>query len=125
MTASFLLEARFFIWVLGTHGKSNSTPGRKLRGHDRLAWRACFYEIVENAVRYCFVEGAFIPIRREIKLERFAFDAKSIRNIIDIDSGKIRLPRDWANRSEIVRFKVNLVIAARGIRKSLKPRLRR
>src|SRR4029077_16000216 len=80
---------------------------------------------VENAVRYCFVEGAFIPIRREIKLERFAFDAKSIRNIIDIDSGKIRLPRDWANRSEIVRFKVNLVIAARGIRKSLKPRLRR
>ena len=125
MTASFLLEARFFIWVLGTHGKSNSAPGGKLRGHDRLAWRACFYEIVENAVRYCFVEGAFIPIRREIKLKRFAFDAKSIRNIIDIDSGKIRLPRDWANRSEIVRFKVNLVIAARGIWKGLKPRLRR
>ena len=125
MTASFLLEARFFVRVLGTDGERDSAPGGKLRGHDRLARCTCFYEIVQNAVRYCFVEGALVPIRSEIKLERLAFDAKTIRNVIDVDPGKIRLARDWANRSEIVRFEMNPVIPpGRGIWKSLETRLR-
>ena len=112
--------------MLGTDCESDSAPGRKLRGYDGLAWRAGFYEIVQNSVGYCFVKGALIPIRSEIKLERFAFDAETIRDVIDINPGKVRLARDWTNRSEIVGFEMNPVIAAwRGTLESLQPRLGR
>ncbi len=78
------------------------------------------------AVRYCFVEGALIPIRSKIKLERLAFDAETVRHVIDIDPGKIGLACDWANRSEIVRFEMNPIIPARrGIWEGLEARLGR
>ena len=91
---------------------------------DSLAWRARFHEIVQNAVGYRFIEGALIPIRSKIKLERLAFDAETVRHVIDVDSGKIWLACDWTNGSEIVRFKMNPIIAARrGISESLQARL--
>ena len=97
-----------------------------MRGHDRFARSACFHKIVKNAVRDRFVKRALIPIRSEIKLERLTFDAKAVRHVIDIDSGKIRLTCDWTNRSEIVRFEMNSVIpTGRGIRESLEPGLGR
>ena len=110
--------------MLGTDCESDSAPGRKLRGYDGLAWRAGFHEVVQNAVRHRFVKGTLIPIRSEIKLERFAFDAELIGDVIDIDSGKVWLACDWTNRSEIVGFEMNPIIAAwRGILESLQSRL--
>jgi len=88
---------QFRIRIFGTDGERDSATRRELRGHDCLTRRACFDEVVENAVRYCFVEGAFIPIRCQIKFERLAFDAEAIGNVIDVDPGKIRLTRDWTN----------------------------
>jgi hypothetical protein len=112
--------------MLGTHCERNSTPGGELRGDVRLARSACFHKIVQNPVRDRFVKRALIPIRGEIKLERLTFHAKAFRNVIDVYSGKIRLTGDRANRSEIVRFEMNPVIATRrGIWKGLKPRLGR
>src|SRR5713101_7085347 len=125
MTASFLLAASLFIWIRGADGKCNSATGGELRGDNRLARRTCFHKIVQNAVRDRFIEGALAAIRCKIELERFAFDAKAVRDVIDVYPGKIRLTRDWANRSKIVRLKMNPVIAARRVGKSLKPRLRR
>jgi hypothetical protein len=113
------------IWILGAHCERDSAARRELRVHDRFARRACFYEILQNAVRYRFVKCALVPIGSEIKLQGFAFDAEAVRHVIDIDSGKIGLARDWANRSEIVRFEMNSVIAARcRIRESLEARFR-
>jgi hypothetical protein len=124
MTTSFLVAARPFVRILGTNGESDPAARRELRGHDCLSRRACFDEVVENAVRYCFVEGAFIPIRCQIKFERLAFDAEAIGNVIDVDPGEIWLACDWTNRSEIVRFKMNPVVpAGRRIRESLESRL--
>ena len=115
-----------FVRILCAHGERDSTARGELCGHDCLAGRACFYEIVQNSVRDRFVEGALVPIGSKIKLERFAFDAQTIRHVIDVDPGKIRLTCDWANRSEIVRFEMNSVIPARrGIWESFKPRLGR
>src|SRR5438105_2649197 len=112
----------FRIGIFGPNSERDSAAGGELRDYGRLARRACFYEVVENAVRYCFVERALVSIRCEIKFERLAFDAQAIRDVIDVDSREIRLSRDWANRSEIVRFKMDPVIAARrGIRESLEP----
>ena len=113
MTASFLRRGRFrFVRILGTDRERNSAPRGKLRGHDRFARRTCFHKIVQNAVRDRFIKRALVPIRREIKLERLAFDAKTVRHVIDVDPGKIGLARDWANRSEIIRFEMNPIIAA-------------
>jgi hypothetical protein len=126
MTALLLVAASLPVWMLGANGERDSAARRELRGHDRLVGRACFYEIVENAVCHCFVKGALIPIRSQIKFEGFTFDAETVGHVIDIDPGKIRLTCDWTNRSEIVRFEMNPVIAARRrIWESLEPRLGR
>ena len=126
MTRSFLLAAACLVRILGAHSECDSAPRGELCGHDCLAGRACFQEIVQNPVRDCFVERALVPIGSKIKLERFAFDAHTIRHVIDVDPGKIGLTRDWANRSEIVRFEMNSVIPTRrGIWESFEPRLGR
>ena len=83
-----------------------------MRGHDRFARRARFYEIVQNAVRDGFVERMLVSIRRKIKFERFAFDAEMVRHVINVDPGEIWLARDRANGSKIVRFEMNPIIAA-------------
>ncbi len=112
--------------MLGANSERDPAARGELRSHDHFARRARFYEIVENPVRYGFVEGALIPIRSEIELERLAFDAEAVRDVIDIDPGKIRLTRDWANRSEIVRFEMNPIIPARrGVRERFEVRLGR
>ena len=104
----------------------DSAAGGELRGYDCLAWCARLHEIVKNTIGYRFVKGALIPIRSQIKLQRFAFDTKTVWHVIDIDPGEIRLTRDWANRSEIVRFEMNPVIPTRrGIWESLEPRFAR
>ena len=126
MTPSFLLAAARFVRILRTNSECDSAPRGELRGYDRLAWRTRFHEIVQNAVRYRFVEGTLIPIRREIKLKRLAFDAQTIRDVIDVYPAKIRLAGDWTNRSEIIRFEMYPIIPTRGgIWKSLEARLGR
>ena len=126
MTTSCLVAAGLLVWVLGANSERDSAASRELCGHNCLARRACFYEIVQDAVRDRFIEGALIPIRSQIKLERLAFDAETVRDVIDINPGKVRLARDWTNRSEVVGFEMNPVIAAwHGILESLQPRLGR
>jgi len=106
--------------VFRADGQRDSAAGGELRCHDCLAWRACVDEIVQNAVCYRFIEGALIVIRGKIKLERLAFDTETVRHVVDIDPGEIWLACDWTKRSEIVRFKVNPIIAPRRrIRESL------
>jgi hypothetical protein len=125
-TSSSIAISFAFVRILCAHSERDSTACGELRGHDCLAGRACFHEVVQNSVRDRFVEGALVPIGSKIKLERFAFDAQTIRHVIDVDPGKIGLTRDWANRSEIVRFEMNSVIPARrGIWESFEPRLGR
>src|SRR5438552_2286316 len=95
----------------------------RLRGDDCFARRARFDEIVQDAVRDCFVERVLVSIRRQIKLKRLAFDAETIGYVIDIDLGEIRLPSNGTNGSEIICLKMNAVIAVgRWILEGLKPR---
>ena len=120
------VPARSLVRILGAYGERDSAARGELRGHNCFARRARFYEIVQNAVCDCFVKRSLVPVRGKIKFERFAFDAKAVRHVIDVDPGKIRLARDWTNRSEIIRFKMNPINAIRcRIWKSLEPRLSR
>ena len=114
-----------FVWILSAHRKRDSAPCGKLGGHNRLARRARFHEIVQNAVRDRFVERALVPIRGKVKLKRLTFDAEPIRHVIDVDPGEIGLTRDRTNGSEIIRFKMNPVISPRRVWESLQARLGR
>src|SRR5438132_1573940 len=76
IAANFL---RTFVRILGADRERDSATRGKLRGHDGLARRARLHEVVEDAIGHRFVECAFVSIRREIKLERLAFNAETVR----------------------------------------------
>jgi Family of unknown function (DUF6572) len=115
-----------FVREIRADRERDSAARGELCGHHRLARRACFYEIVQNAVRHRFVERALVPIRGQIKLERLAFDAEAVRHIIDVDPGKIGLARDRTNGSEIVRFEVDPIVSSwRRIPECFQARFRR
>jgi len=120
---AFVVSPNFLVRILGAHGKRDSAARGELGSHDRFARAARFDEVVEDTVCDGFVECALVSVRRKIKFERLALDAETVRHVVDIDPCEIRLACDRANRSEIIRFKMNPVIPARGwIRKSLQTR---
>ena len=124
---SLLVIAAGFVLirVIGAHCKRDSAARGELRSHDRFARCTGFHEIVKDPVCDCFVEGALVSIRCQIKFKRFALDAETVGYVVDVDPGKIRLTGDRANRSEIIGFKMDPVIPAqRWIWKRLEPRLR-
>ena len=120
----FVIRISFPVRIFGADCQRDSTARGELRGDRCLARRAGFHEIVENAVCDGFIECALVTIGCEIKFERFAFNAQTVGNVIDVDPSKIRLAGYGANRSEIVSFEMNTVIALRrGIWKGLESRL--
>ena len=94
-----------------------------MRRHDCFARGAGFDEVIQNAVGDRFIERALIPIGREIKLERFAFNAEAVRNVVDVDPGEIGLAGNRTETGEIVGLKMNVIIPAGRIRKRLEARL--
>src|SRR5438270_6191581 len=68
-------------------------------------------EIVGDAIRDGLVEGAFIAIRPEIKLQRFQLDALPIGHVADADGGKVRLRRHRTEAGELRRLEGDLVVA--------------
>src|SRR5439155_26197521 len=123
---SFLVAVRLLVRVLVAHSERDSAARGELRSHDCFTWCTGFDEIVKNPICDCFVERVLVPIGRQIKFQGFAFDAETVRHVIDVDAGKIGLPCYRTDGSEIVSFKMNPIIAAwRRIWKSLQPRLGR
>ncbi len=119
-----MVAANFtFVWVLRTNRKGDSAARGELGGDDHLTRRAGFHEIVQDAVRDCFVERVLVSVRRQIKLKRLAFDAEMVGHVIDVDLGEIRLAGHRTDGSKIVCLKMNPVIAVGcGILEGLKPR---
>jgi hypothetical protein len=111
--------------MLGAHRECDSTARGELRRHDRLARRACFHEVIQNAVRDRFIERVLIPIRSKIKFERLAFNAETIRDVIDLDPGEVCLAGHRTERCEIIRLKMDVVISPCRVWKSLEARFRR
>jgi hypothetical protein len=121
---SSTIASRFAVRILGADCQRDSAARGELCGDDCLARRTGFHEIVQYAVCDRFVERALVPVRSEIKFQGLAFDAEAVGHVIDVDPGEIGLARDWTNGSEIVGFKMNLIIALRSwIWKSLESRL--
>ena len=60
---SLVIAANFLVRILGANGECDSAARGELRGNNRFARRAGFYEIVQNAVRDGFVERPLVSIR--------------------------------------------------------------
>ena len=125
ISSTVALNSKIFVRILGAHRQRDSTARGKLRGHDRFPRRTRFHEIIQNAVGDRFVERALVSIRREIKLERFAFDAKAIRHVVDVDPGEIGLAGYGTKAGEIVRLEMDVIIATGRIWKCFQSRLSR
>jgi hypothetical protein len=115
ISSTVVLNSKIFVGILGANSQRYSTARGKLRGDDCFARRTCFHEIIQDAVSDGFVERAFVSIRSEIKLERFALDAKPLRHVVDVDPGEIGLAGNGTKAGEIVRLKIDVVIPARRI----------
>ena len=112
-----------FLRIFDAHGERDSATRGKLRGHDCFARRARFHKVVEDAVGDRFVERALVPIRREIKLERFAFDAAAIGHVVDVDPSEVGLAGDGTKAGEVVGLEMNVIITSRWIWKCFQSRL--
>src|SRR5712691_1042591 len=106
---------RIFVRILGPDGESDASARGKLRGHYGLARRTRFHKVIEDAVGYRFVKCPLVAIRGEIKLERLAFNAETVRHVVEVDPGEIGLAGHRAKRSEIVGLKMNPIISSGGI----------
>src|SRR5216684_2062564 len=100
-----------FVALRARNRQRDSTARGKLRGHDCFPRRTGSHEIIQDAVGDRFVKSALVSIRREIKLERFAFDAKAIRHVVDVDPGEIGLAGYGTKAGEIVRLETDVIIA--------------
>ena len=107
-----IIAAGFLVRVLGANSERDSAACGELRSHDRFARRACFDEIVEDAVCNGFVERALVAIRSKIKFQGLALNAELVGHVIDVDPGEIWLAGHRTNGREIVRFKMNPIISA-------------
>src|SRR4051812_8288705 len=79
------------------------------------------HKIVENTISNRLVERADVAIRREVKLQRFTFNANLVRNVIDLDPREVRLAGDRTERCKIVRFEMDAVMTFCRVRKGLQP----
>src|SRR5215468_6078468 len=76
-------------------------------------------EIIQNAIGHCFVERADVSIGLQIKLERLAFNADPVGNVIDFNSGEISLAGHGTKRREIIGFKMNMILPSSRVWKRL------
>ncbi|MEY2486087.1 MAG: hypothetical protein QOH39_1735 [Verrucomicrobiota bacterium] len=88
-----------------------------------MKWRAGAHKIIKNPIGDRFIEGAHTPERSEIEFERFAFNAKPVGHIFDVDPREIGLTGDRAERCKIVRFEMNAIGPSRWILECLEARL--
>lgn len=68
-------------------------------------------QIVEDSIDDLFIEAARIAIGGEVKFERFRFNTLGVRNVADMNRGKIRLSSHRAHRREFRAVEIDPVAA--------------
>ena len=64
----------------------------KITGHFHGPGSDRFFQVVQDSVCDCLVEGTFVPEGPEIKFQRFQLHAEPVRNIMNSDRREIGLP---------------------------------
>ena len=97
--------------MLRRHGNGNSAARIKAARHAQAPRPADGDEVIHNAVDRRLVKGAVVPEGKKIKLQRLAFQAHAVRNIINDNDAEIGLSGDWAERGEFRALEMNPVIS--------------
>ena len=71
------------------------------------------HKIIQDLVRHRLMEGAFVAIAPEIKLQAFQLDTELVGNIVDADRRKIRLTGLGTKTREFRTFHFNFIIPVR------------
>src|SRR2546428_8072917 len=71
------------------------------------------HEVVEDAIGDVLVEGALLPERPQVELERFQLDEVLVGHVADANGGEVRLPRHRAQAGELRDRHGDLVVAVR------------
>lgn len=74
---------------------------------------ACADQIVQNAVGHGFMKCSLVAEGSDIKFERFQFDTRLVRKILDENRGEVRLPGLRAQARKLWNFYMNCVISIR------------
>jgi hypothetical protein len=86
---------------VGNGDRRSDTPtGTPAAFHGGAARLDDLQEIIENSIRYVFVEDPFVPEFLQVKLQALKFYALLVRHVSKHQDAKIRLTGLWANRSE-------------------------
>src|SRR5262249_34900541 len=97
--------------VLDGHRGGDAATNREITDHLQAAGAHGGDHVVEDPVGHGFVEGALIAIAPEVELERLELDTELVRNVLNPDGGKVRLPRERAKAREFRAVEGNQVVA--------------
>ena len=99
--------------ILGDHGNRDSAPGPENALHPHPARREHLHKIRQDPVDSLLMKCIVIPERKQVKFERFAFNATPVGNITDLDMPEIGLSGHGAQTGEFRAVKFDHIIAVR------------
>jgi hypothetical protein len=79
--------------ILDIHVRADSAAGGEGGGDFHRARLRRSDQVVQNAVRYVFVERAFAAIALQVKLERLELEAQAVGHVADRQRAEIGLAR--------------------------------
>ena len=87
--------------MLGNDRRINTTTHIEIGRQAHEVGLTDVHQRVEYAVGDVFVEGALVPERPDIQLQRFQFDTAPMRYVFQVEHGKIRLSCFRAQTGEL------------------------
>jgi len=82
-------------------GECESATGSEPAFNPHSSGSTCINQIIKDAVDNGLIERMHVPIRCQVKFERFCFKALLARDVFDENFGKIWLARHGAKRGKI------------------------
>jgi len=71
----------------------DTTPNIKISSNSHEAWLRGLYQVIQNTICNILMKPALLSERPHIELQRFKLYTQFIRNILNQNSGEVRLPR--------------------------------
>lgn len=99
--------------MLGNDCGEYATPHVEFRRKSHEAGLRGGNQIIEDLVRHCFMESAFVAVGPDIKFQTFQLDALAISDVVKIQGCKIGLPRFRAQAGKLRDLHVNQKVTLR------------
>lgn len=111
LAASQSLLTRFAI--LDRDARRDAAARAKIGYELQRAWRQHRDQIIQDAVRYVFVEDPLVAEALQVELQTFQLDTFFVGRISDAERAEVRLARFRTNGSELGTHDLDHIIAVR------------